>query len=576
MKTIIAGLSLVCAALSAAQEADWTAWQWEAPVEIGKSGMVRLEVPPMLLDVSRPDLGDLRVLSAGAAETPYLVEEPVRRTGGVRDAAEFKVVLSGRSTVIEVTSGSAGLIEAVQLVTPARDFLKAVNIDGRTSGGEWRKLAENEVIFRQSGDVERLRIPIAAGVWEGFRLTVDDERTPPVPFTGVRVVLSAEKPPTTELPLVLGERKEAGGETRLALDLGAANLHVAELRFVIADAVFSRACTLGFETAAPDGKTRMETFGAGVLYRVAGDRGTSAEELVIPVHRRIPNRHVIAVFRNGDSPPLTIRSGGVRCDPTVLAFHAAQAGRWRMITGNPGAETPGYDLNPLRGVLVKAGGQGIQPGPPRAKPVYRKPPALPGVEPAGAGIDLAGWSRRCPVESVTTGVIRIELDARALAGCRADLGDLRLIQNGRQIPYRLEVGPERLAGCRSTSGGSRRRGASQTGLQGETRVGRRIPLAVAGAGRRGGGPARDRGPVAAASAGGLTAGALLRNDQRARRGFLKQSVAAGEVVFNEKPYRDRQKEREDLCDPVVRQVQFHGMACRRRRCRRFFRGIVFQ
>lgn len=438
MKTFIAGLSLVCGALSAAQEADWTAWRWEAPVEIGKSGMVRLEVPSVLLDVSRADLGDLRVLSPEGAETSYLVEEPVRRAGGVRDAAEFKVALSGRNTVIEVSSGSAGVIEAVQLVTPARDFIKAVNIDGRASGGEWRKLAENEVIFRQSGDVERLRIPIPAGVWEGFRLTVDDERTQPVPITGVRVVSSAEKPATTELPVALGERKEAGGETRLALDLGAANLHVAELRFVIADAVFSRTCTLGFETSTPDGKTRMETVGTGVLYRVVGDRGTSAEELVIPVHRRIPNRHLIAVFRNGDSPPLTIRSGGVRCDPTVLAFHAAQAGTWRLITGNPGAETPGYDLNPLRGALAKAGGQGVLPGPPRAKPDYRKPPALPGVEPAGAGIDLAGWSRRRPVESVTTGVIRIELDSRTLAGCRADLGDLRLIQNGRQIPYLIK------------------------------------------------------------------------------------------------------------------------------------------
>lgn len=435
MKTFIAGLSLVCGALSAARAADWTAWQWEATVEVGKSGMVRLEVPPMLLDLSRPDLGDLRVFADGIEETPYLIEEPVRRAGGFRDAEDFKTYLSGRSTVIEVTSGSAWAIEAVQLVTPARDFLKAVDIEGRTSGGERRKLADNEVIFRQSGDVERLKIPIQGGVWEGIRLTVDDERTPPVPFTGVRVVSSAEKPTTTKLPVVLGESKDAGGETRLALDLGAANLHVAELRFEIADPVFSRSCTLGVSSSSPDGKIRMETIGTGVLYRVVGDHGTSVEELVIPVHRRISNRHVIAVFRNGDSPPLTIRSGEVRCVPTLLAFHAAQAGSWRLITGNPGVETPGYDLNPLRGALAKAGGQGLIAGPPRAKPDYRKPPALPGVEPGGAGIDLAGWGRRRPVESVSAGAIRIEMDERTLAGCRMDLGDLRLIQNGRQIPY---------------------------------------------------------------------------------------------------------------------------------------------
>ena len=32
-------------------------------------------------------------------------------------------------------------------------------------------------------------------------------------------------------------------------------------------------------------------------------------------------------------------------------------------------------------------------------------------------------------------MIRIELDAKALAACRSDLGDIRLVQNGRQIPY---------------------------------------------------------------------------------------------------------------------------------------------
>jgi hypothetical protein len=39
------------------------------------------------------------------------------------------------------------------------------------------------------------------------------------------------------------------------------------------------------------------------------------------------------------------------------------------------------------------------------------------------------------VSFASPGVIRFELDALALAGSRLDLGDLRLIQNDRQLPY---------------------------------------------------------------------------------------------------------------------------------------------
>ena len=107
-----------------------------------------------------------------------------------------------------------------------------------------------------------------------------------MPFTGVRVITVGEKPDSVELPVALGEREEKSGETRLTLDLGARNLNVAELRFEIPDAVFSRKCSLGYAVPTSDGESRIENFASGTIYRVAGERGVSAEELVIPVGRR--------------------------------------------------------------------------------------------------------------------------------------------------------------------------------------------------------------------------------------------------------------------------------------------------
>lgn len=435
MKTIGALLLAFTGILPAAVEQDWSAWQWEAPVEVRQTGMMRLEVTPPLLDVSRPDLGDLRLLSPTGAETPYLVEVPRHREESVRTAPGFKLALAGTNTVIEISAETA---EAVELVSPAREFLKSVSIEGLKGSGEWQTLATNEVIFRQATGAERLRVPLPIGVWDTLRLTIHDDRTPPVPFTGVRLPVAAERPASVELPVTLGTREEVPGETRLTLDLGARNLNVAEIQFEIPDAVFSRTCNLTFDFPTPDGRSGMESLGRGVLYRVVADRDVSTELLVIPVHRRIPARYLVATFRNGDSPPLTVTRAAVRCYPTVLTFHAPQAGAYQLLAGNRGASPPDYDLNSLRGSIGAAGGQRLAPGPLKAKADFRIPPALPGVESAGASIDLANWSRRRMIHSASSGVIQIELDPWALAECQINLGDLRLIQDGRQIPYLIK------------------------------------------------------------------------------------------------------------------------------------------
>ena len=426
--------------LGAAPVADRSAWQWQAPVDVGRAGLVRLELSLPVLDASRPDLGDLRVVSPTGVETAWLMEIPLHDEGLVRTAAGFKVELAGKTTVIEVAASTTAVIEALEFDTPAREFLKSVTIEGRQGGGEWRNLVTRQVIFRQSGGAERLRVPVPAAVWEGFRCTVDDTRAQPVPFTGVRVVTAGNKPETVESPVVMGAREEVAGETRLTLDLGARNLNVAELCLEIPDAVFSRTCGLAIATPAADGATRMEPLASQVLYRVTGEQEVTAEHLVIAVGKRLSNRYLTATFRNGDSPPLKITGAKVRCYPTVLAFHADSAGAWSLLTGNCGVKAPAYDLAPLRGALAAAGGQRIVPGALQRKPDYQEPPALPGVEPAGAGIDLTEWCRRRAVRAVAPGVIRIELDALALAGCRTDLGDLRLVIDGRQIPYLIKPG----------------------------------------------------------------------------------------------------------------------------------------
>lgn len=438
MKRFIACIPAFAGTLLAAETKDWSAWQWEAAVEVAQPGMMRVELPPAVLDVARPDLADLRMRSPAGDEKPCLIELPPRHEGGVRDAEGFKVHLVDRTTVIEVRAATAGSIDAAELVSPAHEFLKSVSIEGRRASGDWQTLATREVIFRQTSGAERLRVPVLSGIWESLRFTIHDDRSQPVPFTDVRLAVAGEKPVTIELPAQLDARDEVSGETRLTLDLGARNLNIREIRFEIPDAVFSRICSLTFSSPTPDGGSRVDTLGRCALYRVTGEDDVSTEQVVLPVGRRVPTRHVVATFRNGDSPPLSITRAMVRCEPTLLTFHAPQAGTYQLLAGNHQAMPPDYDLKALRGAMSAVEGRRLTPGPLHEKPDFKVPPELPGVDPAGVAIDLTGWTHRRAIDAAPPGVIRIELDAAVLAGCQSGLGDLRLIQDGRQIPYLIQ------------------------------------------------------------------------------------------------------------------------------------------
>ncbi len=427
-------------ALSAAPDGAWNAWQWIAPVGVERAEMIRLELPPSVLNASRPDLGDLRVVSPSGAETPCLLMDSPAASAEVREGQGFRTYLADDMTLIEISPASAGEMDAIELVTPAREFLKAVKVEGMDSG-MWQTLANNEVIFRQPGGAQRLRIPTPSGTWERIRITVDDERSQPVPFTGVRVSVATHEPETRELPVTVEKREELPGETRLTLDLGAGNLDVEECILDATDAVFSRSCELAVAMPSPEGGTQVRSLSNGTIYRVEDGRGMTAEQLAIPMGRRVPGRFLLITIRNEDSPPLTISGARLRYHPTELAFHAVSAGQWQLRTGNRAAEAPDYDLALLRTALADAGGEKLTPGPLRENPDYQPPPVLPGVETSGAPIKLNAWSRKRELTSPSSGVIRIDLDAGVLAACRSDLGDIRLVRDGRQIPYLVSDRP---------------------------------------------------------------------------------------------------------------------------------------
>ncbi len=126
----------------------------------------------------------------------------------------FRASLFASATVLEIETGSMAPGSAITLETPAVGFIKGVAMEGfggGACGGAWKKLADGQPIFRQANGVARLTLTLPDGPWERVRVTIDDHRSEPVPFTGAEISPDMVDAPIGEwTAATIVDRKEEG------------------------------------------------------------------------------------------------------------------------------------------------------------------------------------------------------------------------------------------------------------------------------------------------------------------------------------------------------------------------------
>ncbi|CAN5746678.1 hypothetical protein BH11VER1_BH11VER1_28850 [soil metagenome] len=418
---------------------DATPWQHEQSFEISASGITRLELPAETLNVSRAELQDLRLISPSGVETPYILERfsltPPREAAVRTFKSNF--IESDGGTVVEVETGSAEPIEALTLDSPAANFIKAARLEGSNDGVQWNELAKNEVLFRQPNGANRLRIPFISASYNKLRITFNDSRSQPVPFTAARVEFTRQKQALVSHGVSITRTDEKSHETVLTVNLGAANLHLAHLRLAVSDPVFSRRVSVSY-TRDNNGKSQSVPVSSAVIYRVTTNDGLSTAWLDVPIHQQVPTSEITVTIDNGDSPPLKFSGLEATRQPVTAIFVALENGPWKLLTGNASVNGPRYDLTSLDQQLRQGNATRVTAGELSLNPNFKATAALPNVTPQGAEIDLAKWQYRKPIAVKEAGVIRVEFDTEVLAHSQSSFGDVRLIQDGRQIPWQLD------------------------------------------------------------------------------------------------------------------------------------------
>jgi hypothetical protein len=427
----LAGISLSAAGLPAD-------WRHEQPFTVSAPGLVKLSLPVETLDAARPALEDLRLYDDAGNEVPYLIECPVPVEKIIQNVKSFHVSLTASNTAIVLETGLNRPLDDVVLETPAGSFIKAVRIEGSTDLKQWQTLEQGQPIFRQPDGVNRLHVSFPTGSWPWLRLTVDDQRSQPIPFTGAHIRVAVTEPAPTEwLPVTIAERSENPGETRLALNLGAANLSLTAVQIETAEPLFSRQVTFAVPQVSED-SIREQTIGQGAIYRVAIEGQPPVESLSAPMESQVHSRELLLFIHNQDSPPLPITAVRVERRPVYLVFLARQAGAYHLLTGNSQCAAPRYDLAALDMNLKSMAVAPVKLPPPANNPDYRPPEVLPGIEGIGSALDVSAWKFRKPLKITHDGAQQLELDLDVLGRAQPGFADLRLLHGSNQAPYILE------------------------------------------------------------------------------------------------------------------------------------------
>lgn len=432
-------------ALSSLHAIEPTEWKNRQPLTVERPGLVKLALPPETLGLARPGLEDLRLLDPAGREVPFvftLPAPPVAPT--TRAAVNFRVTLTDSTTVLTLETGTAIPLEAIILTTPAPALLKAARLEISRDGERWETLADRAALFRQFG-AEHLRFDLPRRVASHLRVTIDDSRSRPVPFTGATLQLAGSTPPEITAPIAvrLVRREEFAGESVLTVDLGGANVPLAALEFATVEPLFARKIALTVRELQND-STIERALGTGSIWRVAADGVPATEHLEVTAHAPSPSRELLVHIDNGDSPPLAVDRLTARQRPLWLVFRAAEPGTYSILTGHAQIAPPRYDLAPLANALRDTPPSGLAPGPAAPNPGYRAADSLASLADTplrGAALDPAPWGFRKPVQLAAAGVQQLELDLDVLAHAQPALADLRLVHDGAQVPYLLERPP---------------------------------------------------------------------------------------------------------------------------------------
>lgn len=431
--------AFLCLLLADGHAAQFPAdWQKLQTVQVDRTGFIKLGLPLETLDAARSGLEDLRLYDSDGNEIPFRIDRPVPTPKFVGKALNFRVTIEDGFTTAMFETGTGRPIDRVTLSTPDLDFIKAATLEGSSDGQTWQPVLQAAPIFHQRDGAGRLYLEFSPVAWTHLRVKLDDRRTNPIPITGAQVHAAEADPVASEpLDITIVDQEETEEQARFTLRAAGANVTLAGIEIQAQEPLFTRQVSLAYRKVV-EGEIRENVLASGTIYRVALESQSRASSLIFAEGVTIPKGELILTMQNGDSPPLSVTNIRAFRRPVYVSWLAKEPGAIHLFSGNPHCAAPRYDLSSLPGDINATLVIPLEITPLEANPGRRTTEPLPEIQAIGAPIDLSEWSCRKHLSSAKPGVQQAELDLETLSRAMPTFQDLRVIQNGNQLPYVLE------------------------------------------------------------------------------------------------------------------------------------------
>jgi hypothetical protein len=335
--------STAVASSASSSAAKWPAWMTVAPVVLSDAArprLVRLRMPAAIDPGPDATYPDLRLVDDGGTETAYaFAADDEGAAAGARAVAlvDTGFVPGAYTQAVLDLGDERALHDEVALETPRATYFERVSVDASDDRATWRRVREGAVIYRVAQDngrgSARIAFPPTYSRW--LRVRIADPQAP-FALSGATVARGNRPQPVLEpLPVAATPQTDPASHRQSWTFAGRVALRPTAVAFAGGSGTYVRRVTV----ASSDDGTTWNDAGEGTIARYA--RGGAQSSFAF-AQATAPRWRV--TVENGSDPPVAGLRPTLLARPRELLFRAAPHRGYALLSGNPHAAAPQYDL----------------------------------------------------------------------------------------------------------------------------------------------------------------------------------------------------------------------------------------
>jgi hypothetical protein len=320
----------------------WSAWTQVTPVLVARAASapyVRVQIPLSIAAGENGDFPSLRVIDADGRERPYALDPELQRADDRAVSLIDVGFVPRRGTQGVIDLGTSGtLVDAITLevdTTREATFFEPVAIDASDDRRTWRIVRSDAIIYRVAQDAGRgnttLTFPPTRSRWLRIRVPNPDTA---FPLSGARAgSTTPPQPSLVRVPVQPTERDDAANHEQSWTFALPVPTRAKAVAFTDGGTFYERSVTIDL---SQDART-WETLSSGRISHYP--EGGSQTTLSLA---EVTTRYVRVTVRNENDAPVSALRPTLLARPHAIVFPAG--GSERLISGNPNAGAPTYDL----------------------------------------------------------------------------------------------------------------------------------------------------------------------------------------------------------------------------------------